>query len=117
MKAKAAAKSAAAKAFLAPRAKPVAKVPRKAASESNISMRISSSTLEMISSAAATEGKTRTEFMLDSARRRATEVLVEQRLFVLNDEQHAAFMRVLDSPPAPSANLRRLMSTPSPWEK
>ncbi|MFI4995330.1 MAG: DUF1778 domain-containing protein [Hyphomicrobiales bacterium] len=80
-------------------------------------MRISLTALDVISSAAASEGKTRTEFMLESARRRATEVLLDQRLFVLDDEQHAAFMRVLDNPPVPSARLRRLMSAPSPWDK
>ncbi|SED36340.1 Uncharacterized conserved protein, DUF1778 family [Rhizobiales bacterium GAS188] len=91
--------------------------PRKAASETNVSMRISLAALDLISSAAASEGKTRTEFMLESARRRATEVLLERRLFVLDDEQHAAFIHVLDNPPAPSARLRRLMSAPSPWEE
>src|SRR5260370_36980431 len=49
--------------------------PRKARSETNISMRISLATLDVISSAAASEGTTRTEFMLGRARRRAYEVL------------------------------------------
>jgi uncharacterized protein (DUF1778 family) len=90
---------------------------RKQPSETNLSMRISSATLDMISTAAASEGKTRTEFVLESARRRAIEVLLDQRLFVLDDEQYSAFMDALDNPPKPNAWLRGLMTTPAPWEK
>jgi uncharacterized protein (DUF1778 family) len=90
---------------------------RKEPSETNLSMRVSSATLDIISTAAASEGKTRTEFVLESARRRAIEVLLDQRLLALDDEQYAAFMDVLDNPPKPNAWLRRLMASPAPWEK
>jgi uncharacterized protein (DUF1778 family) len=91
--------------------------PRKAPSETNLSMRVSSAALDLISSAAAAEGKTRTEFVLESARRRATEVLLDQRLFMMDAEQYGEFMRVLDDPPRPNAWLKRLVASPSPWEK
>jgi uncharacterized protein (DUF1778 family) len=90
---------------------------RKHPSETNLSMRISAATLDMISTAAASEGKTRTEFVLESARRRAMEVLLDQRLFVLDDKQYAALLNVLDNPPKPNAWLRRLMTSPAPWEE
>jgi uncharacterized protein (DUF1778 family) len=90
---------------------------RKHPSETNLSMRISSAALDMISTAAASEGKTRTQFVLESARRRAIEVLLDQRLFVLDDTEYAALAKVLDNPPKPNAWLRRLMTSPAPWEE
>jgi len=73
--------------------------------------------LDLISTAAALEGKTRTEFMLDSARRNALEALLDRRLFHLDEAQHEAFMAALDNPPKPSPALRELMSAPSPWDR
>jgi uncharacterized protein (DUF1778 family) len=80
-------------------------------------MRISSQMLDLISTAAAVLGKSRTEFVLESARQHAIDVLLDQRLFVLDEEQHDAFMRALDNPPLPNAHLKRLFESQSPWEK
>jgi len=63
------------------------------------------------------EGKTRTEFMLDSACRRAQEVLLEKRLFVISPEKYDELMRLLEAPPAPSSALKRLLLGKPPWEK
>lgn len=88
----------------------------RAPSETSISMRISLQMLDLITTAAAVMGKSRTEFMIESARQDAVEVLLDQRLFVLGDEQHDAFMRALDNPPAPNARLRQLFAEKAPWE-
>ena len=87
-------------------------------SEASISMRISRRTLGLIDEAASVAGKSRTEFVLDCARRHAVDVLLDQRLFVLDDERHEAFMRALDDPPPPSARLKQLMrSDKAPWDR
>jgi uncharacterized protein (DUF1778 family) len=99
------------------KASPARARPRKAQSEASISMRISHETLDLVTTAAAATGKTRTEFMLESARRHAIDVLLDQRLFILNEEQHDAFMRALDNPPPPNAKLKELMARKAPWEK
>lgn len=99
----------------AARSQPVKRV-RKKASETSISMRISAQMLSLIDDAAAVAGKSRTEFVLESARRHAVDVLLDQRLFVLDEDQHAAFMRALDDPPAPSARLKQLMRRKAAWE-
>ena len=83
----------------------------------NINLRATPQTKDLIDSAAKVVGKTLTDFVLDSARRSAEEVLLDQRIFMLDDEKHAAFMAVLDSPPAPSEELRKLLLSKSPWEK
>ena len=90
---------------------------RKAQSETSISMRISVQMLDLIATAAAVMGKSRTEFVLESARRHAIDVLLDQRLFVLDADQHEAFMRTLENPPAPTARLKQLFASKSPWEK
>jgi uncharacterized protein (DUF1778 family) len=54
--------------------------------------------------------------MLDSARRRAEDVLLERRLFVLDDERYQTFLEVLNNPPAPSKRLKALLGGKSPWE-
>ena len=90
---------------------------RRRASEVSISMRVSAHALSLIDEAASLIGKSRTEFVLESARRQAIDLLLDQRLFALNDEQHDAFMRALEDPPAPNARLKRLMANPAPWEE
>ena len=82
-----------------------------------INLRATVQTRDLIDSAAAIEGKTRTEFMIDSACRRAQEVLLEKRLFVLEGEKYEQVQRLLDSPPPPNSALKRLMASKSPWER
>ena len=82
-----------------------------------INLRVSLETRELIDTAAAVVGKARTEFMLESARQHAIDVLLDRRLFPLTNEQHDALMRILNSPPPPTAALKKLLSSKAPWEK
>jgi uncharacterized protein (DUF1778 family) len=82
-----------------------------------INLRIPEKTRELIDTAAAVVGKSRTEFMLDSARQRAIDVVLDQRLFVLDPEQYDAFERALDNPPPAGAKLKALMKKKPLWEK
>lgn len=63
-----------------------------------------------------TLGKTRTDFVLDAARRAAEEALLERTLFVVSPEALAEFSGLLDAAPNPNERLRRLMQTPAPWD-
>lgn len=83
----------------------------------SINLRIETQTRQLIDDAAAILGKTRTEFMVDSARREAVDVLLDQRLFALDNERFNAFTRILDNPPAPGVRLRALLRRKAPWEK
>lgn len=47
--------------------------------------------------------------------REAENTLLDQQLFLLDDAQWDAFTAALDAPAKPSAELRKLMSTPAPW--
>jgi uncharacterized protein (DUF1778 family) len=83
----------------------------------SINLRIEAGTRQLIDDAAAILGKTRTEFMVESARQQAIDVLLDQRLFVLQPERYDAFMRALDNPPAPGPKLRSLLHRVPAWRK
>jgi uncharacterized protein (DUF1778 family) len=81
-----------------------------------LNVRLSKALRDQIDRAADVLGKTRTEFILESARMRAIDVLLDQRLFTLNEDQYAAFLRALESTPAPNKKLKRLLASKAPWE-
>lgn len=88
-----------------------------AETKGSINLRIEANTRQLIDDAAAILGKTRTEFMIDSARRQAIDVLLDQRLFVLDADRYDAFLYALDNPPAPGPKLRSLLSRVPAWQK
>jgi uncharacterized protein (DUF1778 family) len=83
----------------------------------SINLRIETHTRQLIDDAAAILGKSRTEFMVESARREAIDVLLDQRLFALDPERYDAFMHALDNPPAPGPKLRALLRRVPAWRK
>jgi uncharacterized protein (DUF1778 family) len=83
----------------------------------SINLRIETNTRQLIDDAAAILGKTRTEFMIETARRQAIDVLLDQRLFVLNSERYDTFVHALDNPPAPGPKLRSLLRRVPVWRK
>lgn len=93
----------------------VAMRPNDAAPKGSINLRIESQTRRLIDDAAAILGKTRTEFMIDSARALAIDVLLDQRLFVLDPARYDAFVHALDNPPAPGPKLRALLRRIPAW--
>lgn len=84
--------------------------------KTSINLRIETQTRRLIDEAAAVLGKTRTDFMVDSARALAVDVLLDQRLFVLEDAQFDAFVDALDHPPAPGPKLRAMAQRRRVWE-
>jgi len=82
----------------------------------SINLRIETHTRQLIDDAAAVLGKTRTEFMIDSARALAIDVLLDQRLFILDSERYDAFNHALDNPPAPGPKLRSLLRRAPAWK-
>ncbi|WP_353205642.1 DUF1778 domain-containing protein [Sphingomonas sp.] len=82
----------------------------------SINLRIEAQTRQLIDDAAAVLGKTRTEFMIDSARALAIDVLLDQRLFVLDAGRYDAFVHALDNPPAPGPKLRALLRRTPAWD-
>ncbi len=81
-----------------------------------INLRADTATRTLIDRAAERVGKNRSEFMLEAARREATRVLLDQRLFLLDEKAYAKFLAALDQPPTENRRLRRLLATKAPWE-
>ena len=82
----------------------------------SINLRIEGSTRQLIDDAAALLGKTRTEFMIESARGKAVDVLLDQRFFALDPDRYDAFVNALDNPTAPGPKLRALLSRKPMWQ-
>lgn len=85
--------------------------------EATLNLRISLTTRELIDTAAEASGKSRTEFVLDSARQQAVDVLLDRRLFHFDEKAMQSFLHLLDNPPEPNALLRDLMTRKAPWER
>lgn len=71
---------------------------------------------DLIDQAAESLGKSRSDFMLETACREAERVLLDGVLFHLDDEAFTRFQALLDAPPAPSEALRDLLLHKAPWE-
>ena len=83
----------------------------------SINIRIPKTVRDLIDTAANAVGKTRSDFILESARTHAIDVLLDQRYFSLDARQFAEFMRVLNEPPAPNEKLKKLLRSTAPWER
>ena len=80
-----------------------------------INLRAKSDQRSLIDHAAATLGKSRSEFMLEAACREAESILLDQRYFALDTATFQRFQDELEKPPADNVRLRRLLSTKAPW--
>jgi uncharacterized protein (DUF1778 family) len=81
-----------------------------------INLRADHTKRALIDRAAERVGKNRSEFMLEAVCRQATEVLLDQRLFLLDEKAYKRFTDALDAPPSENKRLKRLMMSKAPWE-
>jgi uncharacterized protein (DUF1778 family) len=84
--------------------------------DATVNLRLQASARDLIDRAATALGKSRTEFMVEAARREAESVLLDRCYFTLDEKAFAAFTAALEKPPADNRRLRRLLRTPAPWE-
>ena len=71
-----------------------------------INMRVARHQRDLIDRAAQATGKTRTEFMLETACRAAEDALLDQRVFFADAEQYQRFSEALDAPAQSSEMLK-----------
>ena len=69
---------------------------------------------DLIDRAAKAQGKTRSDFMIDAARRAAEESLIDQALIRVDVATYEQFLAVLDTPPG-GPSFERLMAATKPW--
>ena len=82
-----------------------------------INLRTDEARRSLIDRAAEAMGKDRTEFMLDAATREAQSVLLDRRLFHLDEAAFRRFTKALDASPADNPRLRKLLAKRAPWER
>ncbi len=80
-----------------------------------IQIRAPQSVQALIDRAAAAVGLSRSQFMLETSIREAENTLLDQRIFVLDADQWAAFETALDAP-VDVTKLDALLSSPTPWK-
>ncbi len=82
-----------------------------------INLRANQRQRALIDRAAEALGKNRSDFMLEAACREADAVLLDRRLFVLDDNAYKRFIAALDKSPTDNPRLRRLLTSKAPWER
>jgi uncharacterized protein (DUF1778 family) len=83
-----------------------------------INLRVGEVQKEAIDRAAAIQGKSRTEFILDAAYTEATSFLLDRKFFLVDDATFEAFERQLEAAPNPLQlkALKALLDRPAPWD-
>jgi uncharacterized protein (DUF1778 family) len=83
-----------------------------------INLRVGEAQKEAIDRAAAIQGKSRTEFILDAAYTEATSFLLDRKFFLVDDETFEAFERQLEAAPdsLQLEALKALLDRPAPWD-
>jgi uncharacterized protein (DUF1778 family) len=89
---------------------------RAAIRDTAINIRASRQQRDLIDQAAQVLGKSRSDFMLETAYREAEGVLLDRAFFRLDRDAFARFTALLDDPPPPTDELRELLSSGAPWE-
>ena len=88
-----------------------------AATKASINLRVDTRSRQMTDDAGRGLSKTRTEYMVETARRQAIDVLLDRRLIELEAANFDSFAAALDTPPAPGPKLQALMSRKPAWKK
>lgn len=81
-----------------------------------VNLRVRDDIRALIDRAAKTHGKSRSEFMIDAARRAAEDALLDQTLVRVDQATYTHFLAVLDQPPG-GEGFDRLMAASRPWVK
>ena len=82
----------------------------------SINIRVSQDQRDLIDRAAALQGKSRSEFMLESAYQKARDTLLDRSFFGVDQLQFQQFTALLDAPISPNEKLHRLLTNKAPWE-
>ena len=81
-----------------------------------INIRVQEQQRDLIDNAASILGKNRSDFVLEVACREAEKVICDKTFFALNEEKYQNFLAMLDSPPKANEEIRKLLTTKSPWD-
>jgi uncharacterized protein (DUF1778 family) len=81
-----------------------------------INIRAKQNQRDLIDRAAELQGKSRSEFMLESSYQKAQDVLLDRSFFGLDELKYQQFVALLDAPPTQNEKLHALLNTKVPWD-
>jgi uncharacterized protein (DUF1778 family) len=81
-----------------------------------LNIRILPRVRSLIDQAAQLQGKNRTDFVLDAARRAAEDALLDRTVLAVTPHAYRDFLKRLDASPRPNKRLVKSLRTPAPWE-
>ena len=84
---------------------------------SPINLRVMPEQRNLIDKAASVLNKTRSDFMMEAACQEAENVLLDRRLFLVDDETYEKFDQILNLSATDNKALLVLMEHKAPWEK
>lgn len=79
-----------------------------------VNLRVREDVRSLIDRAARAQGRSRSDFMIEAARRAAEEALLDQTLVQVDKATYDRFVAALDRPPS-GEGFDRLMAAPKPW--
>ena len=80
-----------------------------------VSLRLRDDVRDLIDRAARSQGRSRSDFMIEAARQAAEEAILDQTLVRVDRKTYEHFLAVLDSPPG-GEGFEALMRAPTPWQ-
>jgi uncharacterized protein (DUF1778 family) len=88
-----------------------------AARSGRLGLRTTPAQAALIQRAAEATRKSVTEFVLSSVCEKAEQTLLDQRLFMVDEQAWQAFQDALERPPQSRKGLQSLLAEPAIWEK
>ena len=89
---------------------------RKSVRDKQINIRATDEERAVIDYAASLVNKNRTDFMIERAVQEAQNIILDQRVFVLDDARYQAFIRQLEAPVQNVEGRQRLMDVKPEWK-
>ncbi|MGQ7807985.1 type II toxin-antitoxin system TacA family antitoxin [Hafnia alvei] len=90
--------------------------PRKSTRNKQINVRASEEERAVIDYAASLVNKNRTDFIIEKVVHEAQNIILDQRVFVLDDARYQAFIEQLEAPVQNIEGRQRLMDVKPEWE-
>ena len=89
---------------------------RKTPRENQINIRATDEERAVIDYAASLVNKNRTDFIIELAYQEAKNIILDQRLFVLDNERYDSFITQLEAPVQNTEGRERLMAVMPEWK-
>lgn len=81
-----------------------------------VNLRVRDEIRTLIDRAAQAQGRSRSDFMIEAARRAAEDAILEQAAVLVDRADYDRFLEILEAPPEPNEKLQAILRAPTPWK-